>query len=128
MQDRPAFGELLDAVRHFLETEVEPSQTEHRARFRTLVAINALTILGRELEREAKLVRDEGRRLVELLGADGALPEREDELAARVLELNGELARRIRAGDAPPGTLGHLRRVGAAKLEVASPKYLSRYG
>jgi hypothetical protein len=57
MQDRPSFVELLDAVRHFLETEVAPRQTDHRARFRTLVTINALTILDREFRQDADIVR-----------------------------------------------------------------------
>jgi hypothetical protein len=127
MQDRPNFAELLDAVRHFLEDEVAPSQVDHRARFRTLVAINAVTILERELRDEPDIVRDEAERLVRLLGTDIALPAPPDELAAVVLELDRELAARIRRGDEPDGVLEHLRHVGAAKLRVASPRYLARY-
>ncbi len=126
MQDRPNFTELLDAVRHFLQTEVEPAQTDHRARFRTLVAINALTILDREFQQESALVRDEAESVVRLLGTPVDLPVQPQELAAVVLELNAGLSRRIRRGEAPPGTLEHLRRVGAAKLTVASPQYLQR--
>jgi hypothetical protein len=127
MQDRPNFAELLDAVRHFLEDEVAPSQTDRRARFRTLVTINAITILERELRDEQEIVRDEVKRLVALLGKDGALPEQPEKLAALVLELNRELAARIRRGDEIDGVLEHLRHVGAAKLRVASPRYLARY-
>lgn len=127
MQNRPSFLELLDAVRHFLETEVQPTQTEHRARFRTLVAINALTILGREFQHEPELVRNEAHRLVRLLGKQLGLPIQHDELSSLVLELNRELAALIRRGAAPSETLVHLREVEAAKLRVASPGYLRRY-
>jgi hypothetical protein len=127
MQDRPSFGELLEAVRHFLETEVAPQQTDHRTRFRTLVAINALTILERELHDEVALVRDEAERLVGLLDKELELPKRWEELAETVGELNIELAGRIRRGDAPDGVLEHLGQVATAKLEVASPQYLRRY-
>lgn len=126
MQDRPDFVELLQAARHFLETEVEPSQTDHRARFRTLVTINALTILEREFQLDGDIVRDEAERLVELLDKQVALPAGRDQLASIVAKLNAELAIRIRWGDPPPGALEHLRHVGAAKLQVASPHYLKR--
>jgi hypothetical protein len=46
--DRPSAGELATAVREFLEGEVLPHVGDHRARFRTLVAMNALTIVERE--------------------------------------------------------------------------------
>jgi hypothetical protein len=128
MQDRPNFTELLDAVRHFLQTEVEPQQTDHRGRFRTLVAINALTILEREFEQEDDIARDEAERLVQLLDGKIDLPARPSELATVVTELNAELSARIRRGEAPEGVLAHLKHVGAAKLRVASPQYLQRYG
>ena len=38
-----------------------------------------------------------------------------------------ELARRIRGGEVPDGTLALLKRHVAAKLRVASPSYLDRY-
>jgi hypothetical protein len=127
MQDRPNFIELLDSVRHFLETEIAPTLTDHRARFRTLVAMNALTILNREYQNEEGLRQDEAERLLKLLGKDQAMPSRSDELALTVTERNRELAALIRSGNAPEGTLAHLRHVGVAKLSVASPGYLKRY-
>ena len=46
--DRPTAAELATAVREFLETEILPTLDDHRLRFRTLVAMNALSIVERE--------------------------------------------------------------------------------
>jgi hypothetical protein len=48
MSDRPSAGELAAAVREFLEAEILPTLDDHRLRFRTLVAMNALGIVERE--------------------------------------------------------------------------------
>ncbi len=100
MSDRPTAPELVEAVREFLEHEILPTLTDHRLRFRTLVALNALRIAGRELVSEEQ-------------GLD------EDDVR--------ELARRIRAGDVPEGVLPLLKEHVAAKLRIASPRYLDRY-
>jgi Domain of unknown function (DUF6285) len=101
LTDRPIAAQLVEASREFLEREILPTLEDDRLRFRTLVAINALSIAQRELESE---------------GEEGLSAE---ELA--------ELARRIRAGDVPAGTPALLKRHVAAKLRVASPRYLARY-
>jgi hypothetical protein len=93
--DRPTAAELAAAVREFLETELLPTLDDHRLRFRTLVAMNALSIV----EREAPLP----------------------------LERDWETARRIRAGDIRDDDLGQLKLEAAAKLAIASPRYLERY-
>jgi hypothetical protein len=98
--DRPTAAELVEATREFLETEILPTLTDRRLRFRALVAINALGIAQRELES----------------GEEG-LPREELE----------ELARRIRSGDVPEDALERLQEHVAAKLRVASPRYLDRY-
>ena len=98
--DRPAAAELVEAVREFLEQEILPGLDDHRLRFRTLVAMNALGIAVREL-------------------AAGEAGPTEAELRA--------LAQQIRAGDVPEGTLALLKEDVAAKLRVASPRYLERY-
>lgn len=100
MHDRPTAVELLEAVAEFLEREVLPGAPDHRAKFRTLVALNALAIARRELE-----------------SADGGLDPEEVR----------ELARRIREGTVPEGVLPLLKEHVAAKLRVASPAYLERY-
>jgi hypothetical protein len=99
LTDRPNAQELCEAIMEFLGGEILPTIADHRLRFRTLVAMNALSIVYRELE---------------------ALRPADDEDAR-------ELARRIRAGDVPPGTLDRVKADVAAKLRVASPRYLERY-
>jgi len=101
VRDRPTASELVEATREFLEREVLPTLADRRLRFRALVAINALGIAQREL--------------------DSVEP---DVLSA---EQAAALARRIRAGDVPEGARALLEREVAAKLRIASPRYLDRY-
>ena len=92
--DRPTAAELATAVREFLENEILPTLDDHRLRFRTLVAMNALSIVERE--------------------------------APGPGERDWETARRIRAGDIRDDDLVQFKAEVAAKLAVASPKYLER--
>jgi hypothetical protein len=96
--DRPTPQELAEAVREFLALEILPVLDDHRLKFRTLVAINGLAIAERELLAEA------GER-----------------------ESDWELARRIRAGEVPPGTLGLVKAQVARKLRVSNPRHLAKY-
>jgi hypothetical protein len=98
MGDRPDAAELVEAVFEFLAEEVLPNAPDHRAKFRTLVAMNALGIARRELE------------------SDESSPS-EDELR--------ELARRIRVGE--PADVAELKRQVAAKLRISNPAYLEKY-
>ena len=59
MTERPTAQELTEAIQEFLGGEILPTLTDHRLRFRTLVAMNALSIVFRELE--ALPVRDDAR-------------------------------------------------------------------
>jgi hypothetical protein len=102
MPDRPTALELLEALSEFLSGEVLPLLTDHRMRFRTLVALNALGIAYRELSEPSNSL---------LLGTD---------------ELS-ELARRIRSGDVPDDVVALLKEHVAAKLRVSNPAYLQRY-
>ena len=99
--DRPTAAELAEATREFLESEVLPVALDHRLKFRTLVALNALRIAYRELESSDDLV----------IG--------QEEL--------GELARRIRAGDVDEDPHARLKEHVAAKLRISNPAYLERY-
>jgi Domain of unknown function (DUF6285) len=99
--DRPNALELIEAVTEFLSTEVLPAAADHRAKFRTLVALNALGIAYRELAASNNLLLS-------------------DEEAAA-------LARRIRAGDVRDGDRELLKEHVAAKLRISNPGYLERY-
>ncbi len=99
MTERPTGSELAQAVEEFLRNEILPTLADDRLRFRTLVALNALGIVRRELER---------------------LPPDEDLERRR-------LARRIRAGHVAPDTLTRVKAEVEARLRVASPRYLERY-
>ncbi len=100
MPDRPAAPELIEAVFEFLSGELLPTIDDHRLKFRTLVAMNALGIARRELE----------------AGEEGM---GEDELR--------ELARRIRAGDVDEALHARLKEHVAEKLRVSNPAYLEKY-
>jgi hypothetical protein len=98
--DRPTPEELVEAVREFLEQEILPELDDHRLRFRTLVAMNALGIAAREFSTEDDWPTEAEQRA---------------------------LAEQIRAGKAPEGALALLKEQVAAKLRIASPRYLERY-
>ena len=98
MSERPTPDELAESVAEFLSGEILPTLDDHRLRFRTLVALNALGILQRRL---------------------AELPA-EDDAAQR------ELAARIRAGDVPAGTLARVKADVEARLRLVSPGYLER--
>jgi hypothetical protein len=98
VSERPTAEELAEAIEEFLAREILPTVTDPRLRFRTLVALNALGIVRRELSK---------------------LPP-EDDAGQR------ELAERIRAGDVPAGTLSRVKADVEARLRIDSPRYLER--
>jgi hypothetical protein len=100
MTDRPTAPELLEAVTEFLSSEILPTLADHRLKFRTLVALNALGIACREIESPS-----EGRT--------------QDELH--------NLAERIRSGDVREDDLTVLKEHVANKLRISNPGYLDRY-
>jgi hypothetical protein len=61
--DRPAAAELATAVREFLESEILPTLDDRRLRFRTLVAMNALSIVEREAPGPAEADWETARRI-----------------------------------------------------------------
>jgi len=98
VSERPTPQELAEAIEEFLAGEILPTLEDPRLRFRTLVALNALGIVKREL---------------------AGLPE-EDDAAQR------ELAARIRSGDVPAGTLARVKADVEARLGIDSPGFLER--
>jgi Domain of unknown function (DUF6285) len=127
MQPRPDAPELAAAIREFLETEIIPTLTDPRLKFRTLVAMNALGMLEREGQLEEGFLRDEYSSLAALLELPVETPDSLEVLRKVVLELNTRLANRIRAENVPAGALETLKRAAENKLRVASPNYLKRY-
>ena len=127
MQPRPEAAELMSAVRDFLKTEIVPTLTDARLKFRTLVAINALGILEREHQLEEGFLRAELTELSSLLELDARAPDSLEGLRVAVTALNSDLAERIRAGHAPMDVFETLKRAAVNKLRVSSPMYLKRY-
>jgi hypothetical protein len=129
MQDRPTAGELLEAVRAFLEQEVVPA-LEGPQRFHARVAANVLAIVGRELAGEERQLWAEWRRLSALLGPVGGPPPAGlVALRAAVRERTEALAECIRRGEADAGPFGerlraHVRETVREKLRVANPSFL----
>jgi hypothetical protein len=100
VSERPTAPELVVAILEFLGGEILPTITDQRTRFRMLVAMNALSIVYRELLERLPL---------------------EDDAEQRALAV------RIRAGDVPPGTVQRVKEDVAARLRIASPRYLESY-
>jgi hypothetical protein len=129
MNDRPTAGELVDAVRLFLEKELLPGLTDARLRFQTLVAANVLSIACREMHSEEALLREEWQILAPLLGEKGEEPVRIAALRQAVKEMNERLCTLICQGayDAPEqwhGLARVQRHLVLRKLEVASPRHI----
>lgn len=101
MSDRPTAAELVEAVAEFLAEEVLPAADDHRLKFRTLVALNALAIASREL------------------AASNNLSLSDEEVT--------QLAHHIREGEVNEQTLPLLKEHVAAKLRISNPAYLERY-
>ena len=114
--DRPHVNELVEAVREFLEREVQPA-LEGSLNFHTRVAVNVLRIVERELDTGERLRADERARLVALLGREGDL----DKLSQSLID-------GIRAGELDmntPGLTDHLRATVLDKLAIDNPRYKS---
>jgi len=106
---RPTAEELAAAVEEFLRQEVMPA-VDGRLQFQTLVAANALAIIGRELALGPVHEAQHSERLLALGVADDA-----------------DLAAAIRRGDfdgREGEILAVLRESVEAKLQVANPKHL----
>ncbi len=106
--DAPTAGQLVEAVREFLEGDVMAA-TEGRVRFHARVAARALAMVERELA-----------------SGDTAAREHQARLASLGLRSDVELAAAIRAGDLDDRTPDVVTTVAAAvadKLAVANPTY-----
>jgi hypothetical protein len=132
VQDRPTYSELLEAVQHFLETDVVPA-LDGPKKFHARVAANVLAIVRRELQFEETQQHAEWQRLDALLDTSEAPPAGREALRRRLAERTEALCARIRQGDADTGpwrnaVLAHVRQTVIDKLAVANPKYLGVEG
>jgi hypothetical protein len=123
MNDRPDARELLGAVERFLREDVVPA-LDGPKRLHARVAANVVAMLGREIAQGDTELRAEWRGLAELLGRPDQAPADAAALHDAVRDANGELTRRIRAGDADAGpfrdaVIAHLKRSVDAKLAVS---------
>lgn len=130
MYDRPNTQELLDAARLHLEQNIIPAvKSDARLYFQTLVAINVLKIVGRELAFAPRHAAAEWASLNVLEGGEVAPPHDLASLQTAISERNQQLCTAIRAGDYDTGEkrgnlLEHVKAVTIAQLEVANPKFL----
>jgi hypothetical protein len=132
MNDRPTAPELLAAVRQYLESDVLPLAADGRLKFQTLIAINVLAVVERELRLEEDQLAWECEWLAEVCENPQPISPRLAALRESVARANAELCERIRRGefDEGPRLLAlarQVRRTVERKLEVANPKYLASF-
>jgi hypothetical protein len=114
MEFHPSADELLEAVGDFLRTESGAGGDERRS-FHARVAANAVEIARREMALRITAEEREHARLRAVLRHDGGLGE-----------LNRELCRRIRAGDASLSETELRAHLWATTLDAAAidqPRY-----
>lgn len=130
MYDRPNITELLHAVRTHLEDQVIPTiNSERKLYYQTLVAINVLRIVERELQTGQEPLRQEWQRLNFVQGITTPFPEDEATGRATLAERNRRLCEEISAGryDYMPqraALFEHLMFTARAQLEIANPRFL----
>lgn len=128
MYDRPHASELLEAARHHLETQIVPltKATNHKLYFQTLVAINVMKIVERELDQRSDHLQAEWERLNALFG-EHPIPTSESDLSAQLAERNRALCQAIRAGelDHEAQLFSHLKQTSIEQLQVANPRFLA---
>jgi hypothetical protein len=133
MQDLPSAQGLIEAVAQFIEREVTPTITDHRLKFRSLIAANVLAIVNRELATGDSLLRTEWQRLAVLTNEPDAAPANSNALREGLQRRSQDLCKRIRAGEADDGpwaeaVFAHAQATVIEKLQIANPRFLERVG
>lgn len=127
MYDRPTAQELLEAARqHIADTLVPLAKSEsHKLYFQTLVALNVMKIVEREITLRSAHLHAEWSRL-NMLGEAQTAPAEDAALAQALAERNQRLATAIRAGDYDDSRplFEHLKATATEQLAVANPKFL----
>jgi hypothetical protein len=132
MYDRPNAQELLDAVRLHLEQHVIAAvRSNPRLYFQTLVAINVIKIVGREMSQAEQHAAAEWTGLNVVQNTDHPLPANLTGIQSGLSERYADLCAAIRSGqydDVEPKQLlfEHVKAVTMAQLQVANPRYLQQ--
>jgi hypothetical protein len=116
MQDRPSPQQLLEAASRCLRIEILPRLSQREA-YRLRVVLNALALVGREIDdAQDRRSVEERARLKSLLGEEGDKP---------VTELTADLCRGIERGvlDDDEALIEHLWLTTVDKIEVDQPGY-----
>lgn len=130
MNDRPTVTELLEAVRTHLESQIVPiTQEDRKLYYQTLVAVNVLKIIERELQHGNEHLKEEWMRLNFVQNVGTPFPDDVDAVLPSLAERNRKLCEEINAGryDYMPGRAAlfeHLLVTTRKQLEVANPRYL----
>jgi len=128
MLDRPTAEELLDAVRMHIQTHIIPIiKQDRKLYFQTLVAINVLRIVERELNFNCSgYVKGEWERINAILGTSDPIPESNYHLMNQLRIKNDELADGIRAGhfELSETLLDHLLETVTDQLNITNPDFL----
>ena len=114
MRPRPSGADLLDLARRILRDEVAPALSGP-ARYKALMAANAMAIVGRQLQAGGTAETEARQRLAGILGREGDLADLDRELAAAL--------RAGRFGD-DPTVHAHLLECAKAKLAESNPRVL----
>lgn len=128
MYDRPTASELIEAAREHVESHLIPlvRDTNPKLYFQTLVAVNVLRIVERELASRDQHLLAEWERLNDIQGGQ-PLPSSPTELSEKLSERTGQLCTDIRAGayDEEKQIFKHLKASAIEQLQVANPRYLA---
>ena len=129
MYDQPTASELIDAVQSHLEQSVIPAVRQNRKLyFQTLVAINVLKIVNRELDLREVHLAQFWASLNVVQNSDEPLPASTHEAHERIEARNKALCQAIRAGQYSGEQWNllfeHIESVTIKQLEVANPKFL----
>ena len=132
MYDRPTASELIEAARMHMEAAVVPAvRADRKLYFQTLVAINVLKIVEREIELGAEHAHAEWQRLNQLQGMEKPIPAQLSQIKAGISERNATLCAAIRDGDYDTAEkrqalFEHLQQSTVEQLLVANPRFLGK--
>lgn len=129
MYDRPSAAELLDAVRQHLEQQIVPAvKADRKLYFQTLVSINVLKIIERELNQREGHLHQTWQALNELTRQPAPTPPTLAALEENLMQRHQALCMDIQAGayDEPIAEahlLAYLMQLTQAQLQVANPTF-----